>query len=186
MERLIIGLAGKARAGKDSVADILVKHFAFIKMSSVDPLKKSLSILTGYPIEHFNADAMKDVPLEFWGKSGREFTQDMGMFLREKYGDDFLLRRLELAMCNTEKGFKRIALTNCRFDNETEWVRKQGGIVFHVDGKYEGMTTIPNSDHATERGVTRLPGDMVISNSGTLTDLKKEVHIAMIDAGIYP
>ncbi len=186
MDRLIIGLAGKARAGKDEVADILVKHFAFTKMSSVDPVKKAAAILSGYAIEHFNAEQLKEKELEFWGISGRVFTQDIGMFLREKYGEDFLLRRLELAMQNSPKGFSRIVLTNCRFDNETAWVRKQGGFVFHVDGNYPGRKEIPASDHATERGVTRMACDYMIMNDGTLADLKKTVHHAMIDAGFYP
>jgi len=37
---MIIGVAGNAGSGKDTVADHLVKHHGFVKVALADPLKR--------------------------------------------------------------------------------------------------------------------------------------------------
>ena len=45
---MIIGLSGKKRVGKDTVADYLVSKYGFIKYSFADPIKAVAKILFGF------------------------------------------------------------------------------------------------------------------------------------------
>jgi len=57
---MIISIAGKARAGKDTCANLLVKKFGFKKMNLADPLKTICSKSFDLPINVFYDDDLKD------------------------------------------------------------------------------------------------------------------------------
>lgn len=60
---MIIGIAGKKRAGKDTVASILIKDFGFKKVALADPLKKICSKVFQIPMQCFEKDELKDLAL---------------------------------------------------------------------------------------------------------------------------
>ena len=61
-----------------------------------------------------------------------------------------------------------MVVCDVRYDNEAEWVRNLGGLVIHVE-RPDASAVNP---HSSESGVTKLPGDMTIVNTGTLGDLQ--------------
>jgi hypothetical protein len=61
---MIVSFAGKARAGKDTCADVLVKKFGFKKLNLADPLKKICSRSFEIPLNHFYDDNLKDKPFD--------------------------------------------------------------------------------------------------------------------------
>lgn len=61
--RDLIGISGKPRAGKDSIADVLVKHFGYTKLSFADPLKTITSNVFKIPLDEFYGDN-KDEPYD--------------------------------------------------------------------------------------------------------------------------
>lgn len=61
---MIISFAGKARAGKDTCANVLVKKFGFTKMNLADPLKKMCSYAFDIPLNTFYDDNLKDKNFE--------------------------------------------------------------------------------------------------------------------------
>ena len=56
-----------------------------------------------------------------------------------------------------------MVITDVRFENEAQWVRKMGGRIVHVI-RNNAPTVNP---HASEAGVVQLPEDGVIINEGT-------------------
>lgn len=58
----IIGLVGRAGAGKDTVADHLVAKYGFVRIAFADKLKQIVSDLYCVPIEHFHDRELKNVP----------------------------------------------------------------------------------------------------------------------------
>jgi hypothetical protein len=76
----LIGIAGKAGAGKDSTADVLVREFGFVKVALADPMKRACAEWFGWP------DATLWGPSEFraqtWDRLGgltaRKALQTLG------------------------------------------------------------------------------------------------------------
>ena len=62
---ILIGLAGHAGSGKDSVADYLVSRYGFVKSSFSDALYREVAAAFGLPDESLLRDrATKEVPTE--------------------------------------------------------------------------------------------------------------------------
>lgn len=62
MSPMLVGLVGRAGAGKDTVAEVLVARHGFRRMAFADKLKEILSDAFDVPIEHFSDRGMKNVP----------------------------------------------------------------------------------------------------------------------------
>jgi len=57
---LIISISGKARSGKDTISDILVKYYGYRKISWADPMKMILSEALSIDLEDFYSDTKDD------------------------------------------------------------------------------------------------------------------------------
>ena len=69
---------------------------------------------------------------------------------------------------------RTLIITDTRFDNEADFIRRAGGTVWHIDRASAPAVRA----HVSEQGVARLPGDRVIDNNGTLDDLRRAVRAA--------
>jgi hypothetical protein len=67
--------------------------------------------------------------------------------------------------------FPGLVFTDCRFNNEADWVRSEGGSVIHV----ERVNVAPVGSHKSEEGVRRANLDRLLINDGTIEDLKQDV-----------
>lgn len=74
---MIIGLCGKKRVGKDTVADYLVNKYDFVKYSFGQPIKEVAKIMFDFSDEQLNGDLKEVVDIR-WGISPRQFFQDFG------------------------------------------------------------------------------------------------------------
>jgi hypothetical protein len=74
----IIGLAAKARSGKDTAAAILLAHPEVVAFALADPLKAGCKALFGLTDSQAWDDTAKEKQLDAWGMSPREFFQHVG------------------------------------------------------------------------------------------------------------
>lgn len=74
----ILGLAAKARSGKDTAASILLKHPQVAAYALADPLKAGCQALFALTPEQTWDDTAKEKTLTAWGMSPREFYQLVG------------------------------------------------------------------------------------------------------------
>ncbi|WP_309675892.1 deoxynucleotide monophosphate kinase [Pseudomonas sp.] len=74
----IIGLAAKARSGKDTAAAILLAHPEVAAFALADPLKAGCKALFGLTDSQAWNDTAKEKQLDAWGMSPREFFQTVG------------------------------------------------------------------------------------------------------------
>jgi hypothetical protein len=173
----LLGLAAKARCGKDTVADYLVENFNFRKYAFADPLKEAASKMFGVPIWWFYNAEKKEQVIEEWGYSPRQMAQLLGTEGgRKLFREDIWLKRAEVELnLNTNIDWDGMVITDLRFENEADFIRSHGGIVIHI--LREGAPEV--SDHESEKGILVREKDIVIENDGTIHDLYRKVICLM-------
>lgn len=167
--RRIIGIAGRAGAGKNTVAEMIPAGFV---IGFADPLYAGLAAMLDVP-EHMLRDrANKEKPLVWLGKSSRELMQTLGTeWGRGMVAQDLWLRLAEQRIAPFAG---TIVFSDVRFDNEAEWIRNQGGEVWLVERDQETHHT-----HSSEAGISPHLIDRVIDNRGTLEQTRMLVELAL-------
>lgn len=126
----VIGLVGRARAGKDSAGSYL-KGYGYTPRSFAEPLKQAARAvfdLTSQEVHGLGYD--REAPHPFWGMSVREMLQRLGTeSVRNVFGPDHWVRLMEKRL-DPAKG--PYVITDVRFPNEVEMVKRMGGEVWGV------------------------------------------------------
>lgn len=177
---MLYAVCGNKRHGKDSVADVLVKHHQFRKDSFARPMKEACSIIFGWSLEimeKYKEDVDPSLgisPRQALMLLGTEFGQHM---LCEKYpefkattGRKLWAKRV-LAPYRSTDPSDRLVISDLRFPHEAEVVREKGGKVIRVIRPQWPVDLA----HESESAVDSVPYDYLISNSGSLVDLEMKV-----------
>lgn len=168
----LIGITGKARSGKDTIAKHLFHQHAFTRIAFGDPVKLTAQQAFGLSEAQTWDDEYKEVVIPYWGMSPREIFQKVGTdAMRNTFGANVWIKRWSLSYLLL-KDTDHIVVPDVRFDNEAELIRNLGGIIVDVQ-RGTGLTG-STGDHASEKGLSSLP-DYVINNSGTLDELYAQV-----------
>lgn len=193
----VIGIGGRLRAGKDTVADFLVSNFGYTKIGMSDPLLNAL--LTLDPLVPINARpnahgglygevvGVKKLVAEVGYTKAkenpwvRELLQRLGTEVGRKMISESVwtdMARREIERVIGDGG--RIVVTGIRFENEVEMIRTfGGGILLWVErNKAREEATDYQSAHASESIDSGL-FDVGITNDGTLDELFLQVSDAI-------
>ena len=177
---MIIGITGRAGAGKDTVADILKRTYPVATWAFAFPIKRMLNTILDVSIDAWKDREWKEAVLPSIGYSPRKLAQTLGTeWGREALDENFWVR---IAMAEAEN-FRfdyptwDLAITDCRFENEADAIRARGGVIWHVVRPGDADAT--KSEHSSEAGVKiRLEFDMVIVNNAGLPELEQAVFKA--------
>lgn len=91
--RTIIGLAALARSGKDTVAEMLLRHESVAAFALADPLKAGCQALFGLSTEEAWSDSIKEEIIDLWSLSPRLMFQMVGTeWMRNHNPDHWLMR----------------------------------------------------------------------------------------------
>jgi hypothetical protein len=163
----IIGIAGRARAGKSTAAELLLRMGAGKYLYSfADPLRAMLKAGLGIDLDNPYWAMRKEDPMpEFGGHSPRALLQSLGTEWGRQMVDANLW--LTLAAKALRQRGPGMIVADVRFANEAAWVRGMGGIVLHIE-RGNAPAVRP---HASEAGVRQLPGDLRIFNESSLDSL---------------
>lgn len=187
----LIGITGKAGAGKDTIADYLVKHFGYTRYGLADPLKKLLMKRFGINEAYINNRTTKEAahPAFGYGElidgvpryySLREWMQWLGTEAsRELHGEDCWINIMERewhainATNETTFGeLQRMVIPDLRYDNEADRIRKLGGTIIAV--VRPGVA--PVATHKSEDGVnSRLIDQTIINDSDINTLIRRAI-----------
>jgi len=178
---LIIGICGKKRSGKDTVADILVKEYGFTKYAFADPIKEICRTAFLWDSERINGPE-KEVIDPQWGLSPREAMQRIGTELFQvelgEYLPDFkdtngrLLwaRRFKYWYENINDN-QNVVVSDVRFKHEHT-------ILIDLDALFLKISR-PNfviDPHSSESNIDSLSYDYKIDNDKDLGDLVIKTH----------
>jgi hypothetical protein len=124
---MIIGLAGKAQVGKDTVADYLVENFRFEKFAFATALKQFCLNLYCLSSSQLNTPEGKSTLDKHYGKTPRELLQKTGEALRGVY-PNIWVDQIERKIYNHH----RVVISDVRYKNEAEFVKNNKGILIRL------------------------------------------------------
>ena len=203
----IIGLSGPAGSGKDTVADLLVEHAGFKKLSFADTLRAELSDAFAIDLEFLTRRETKEHPISclalsrclddaFVGfmmrlyertgqrldldapNSPRHAMQQWGDYRRTQDPEYFVAKtRALVSYLLRERLASRVVVTDCRFANEVEMARRSFGGQLWQICR-DGVAAAPGS-HVSETTGAEFRADVVLNNSHTVGHLQERVLEAL-------
>lgn len=168
----LIGITGKARSGKDTIARMLFAQHAFTRIAFADPLKLAAQQMFGLSKEQTWGDYKKEEVIPYWGMSPRQMFQLLGNeAVKPVFGADIWIKRWSMSYA-IFRDTDDIIVPDVRFDHEAAHIRSLGGVIVEV---LRGPGLVGSTgDHVSERGLSTLP-EYTIDNNGTLEDLRVKV-----------
>lgn len=167
---MIIGLLGRARSGKDTVANYIGQCYPEYEICRIaQPIKDSLRVLYGWSDKHIEG-FLKEVTDPVIHKSPREAMIELGERVKSESGQDFFINML------LRKHRGDIIIPDVRFQNEVDRIRESGGIIIKIERP--GCSSLPN-----ENGIDQIRADISIWNSKTLEDLNTRLSRIVIQLG---
>lgn len=170
MNRVLIGIHGKPRAGKDTLAKHLREKYNLVQYGPSFPVKRATAAMFNVPEENFWKDETKEQLDPFWGITYREMAQKVGKeSSRDVFGEDFWMRHVEKTWESPLLGYNGMLLADIRYENEVRWVKSRGGIVIFVTR--DNRDYAANESHPAEHGLPLELADVVIPNNRTIQEL---------------
>ena len=190
---IVIGLTGRARSGKDTVADYLVEKHGFKKLSFAGPLKQVALAADPYlgmdvrhpghlirlseALEYLTEDQVKALYPEY-----RRFLQKLGTEGVRAIDPAFWIkaatRRIDGAHSSA-----RFVFTDTRFMNECQaiWrdMRRHDSVneVWHVNRP--SLPPLESDAHPSEREAGNFGEDRVLNNTADIEKLTYEAYEAL-------
>jgi hypothetical protein len=177
----LVAITGKARHGKDTLAEALVKE-GFKRVPFAGALKEVTALIANEPVHLYYDDETKEAYCEALGMTRRQALQKLGTEgIRSVFGANVWVNRVLRQWAAT--GRDPIVISDCRFDNEADLVRQAGGIVIRVVRPDHDGLQGEAAMHSSERGVSEHLIDVEVTNSGSIEDLHHEARKILVSGG---
>lgn len=202
----LVGIAGRAGAGKDTAADVLVKEFGFVKVALADPIKRLVRSLWDWPEEAlWGPSEFRNVPdPRYGGLTPRKALQHIGTEIGRELDPrlwirmalettEALLEEPELLDYDRTTGLfwhpedapppvtKGVVWPDVRFPNEVEAIRAAGGRIWKIERSFDSISANEAfRQHVSEAHVDGIEADSVIDNTSTLEEFHRQINIAAI------
>lgn len=153
----------QAGSGKDVARAVLVSEFGYAGLSFAEPvylIAEHIQELLGLPKE-----------------KNRALLQFLGEGLRTVLGQDiwvdYTMRRIHDLAANG----RRICISDLRYRNEAEALRKAGFILAQVYRPDRSLLTHEASIHRSETDLLGYRFDTVIGNTGTIEEFRAKIRL---------
>lgn len=167
----IIGIAGHARSGKDTIAKLIKQEHHCMTYAFAEPLKAMLKAI-GLEEHELNGWKKDEINNDFQA-TPRHMMQTLGT----EWGRDTINANMwviaaakRLKHLNQAQPDATILITDVRFPNEADFVREHGFLI-HVE---RPVKRISGSTHRSENRLSVKDTDHIIINDGSLEDLREE------------
>lgn len=166
---MIVGIAGAAGSGKNTVGDIF-RGYGYVDRSFAEPIKEMLCTLLGVPMTKWDDRKWRErvVP----GMGGTVTPRILAQTLGTEWGRDVIYSNIWVNIAlnripiNTD-----VIFTDVRFINEAEAITARGGVMLKVVRHIDS----PIPEHSSEHGLDGWNGAYIIENFGSLEELKDQV-----------
>jgi hypothetical protein len=183
---VLIAFSGFQNSGKDTAASVLIEEFGYTKIAFADALREMALKIDPYIV--FDAEfggtlslRLSQLVTQFgWDKIKREIPevrrllQVMGTeAVRELFGENTWINVLWSRYPDLFDPRTRYVLTDCRFKNEADFVKMSRGTIYWIDRPGN-----ESDGHASESTVVRDMAHAIVTNDGSVEDLKNFVRSA--------
>lgn len=168
--KTLIGIVGRKRSGKDTVAGFIRDMSPDARiLSFAGPLKQACK--HAYHLTDEQLEGTKDSIDPRWGVTPRDMMKHLGVnYFREQDPEQWT-KNMGFRM----DGLESVVISDVRFPNEAAFVREKGGVLIHVSRDVESNC----DDHVSERMTDEISCQHFIRNDGSLDDLRAEVKMVL-------
>lgn len=189
-----IALCGFTGCGKSTIANILVTQYGYTELSFASALKDVLSCIFGWDRQKLEGLTPEDRQWremedprwsEMLGRciTPRNMLTEIGKgVMRDHFHEEIWVKIVESKLQN----YDRIVITDCRFPNEFEMVRRNGFKVvkIHRGDLPSWCSDYQNGEepqeslqiHDSNKLWLREPSDFIISNNSSIEDLQGAIE----------
>lgn len=180
---MLIGLLGKKRTGKDTIADYLCKNYNFKKLSFAKPLKDVCKILFNFNDEQLYGDKKEEIDTN-WGTTPRIIMQYLGtdIFRNDinkilpNIGNNFWIKCIRTqyqSLLKTDPLIK-VVISDVRFQNELDMIHELDGCVIKIER--QNSKNYFEDLHESEKDIDKIKNyDFLIKNDSTFENLYLQV-----------
>jgi len=164
----IIGLLGRSRAGKDTIAEYICSQYPYYQIVRLSyPLKKAVCCMYDFTMDQVESSSKETIDLR-WNKTPRETIQSLTQYMMSYMGHDFFTKKLFQAYENG-KYSNHIIIPDIRYPHDIVEIEKRGGIVIKVER--------PNNpvNHEFEKHIDNLQGTFTVINDKGIDDLHEKI-----------
>lgn len=177
---MIIGICGKKRSGKDTIADILVNNYNFIKYAYADPIKDIIKIIFKWDDKRIEDKETID---PYWGISPRQALQNIGTELfqfelgkqvplfNDTIGRNIWVKVFESWYSRLPKN-TNVVVSDVRFQHELNGLLAMNAVIVKVERPNYKM----EDSHSSETSLNNIQNyDYLITNDKTKTYLENQI-----------
>lgn len=174
---MLVAITGKAGAGKDTAAEALIRGLGFSPTAFAEPLKESCMFKFGLSHDDVFTQEGKKRFVPEWNKTVGEILQKEGTEATKSFwGPDFWVRRWDMTRKSfIEAGQPDLVITDCRFDEEAEFIIALGGIVIRITRADAPALEGRDPNHASERGIKESLIYASLENDGSIAELRSKL-----------
>jgi hypothetical protein len=187
---MLVAMSGLKGSGKDTAAYILVKEYGFTRIAFADAVREMALTIDpyvktrvgnwfhlSYLVKMYGWDQIKRSIPEV-----RRLLQTIGTEAgRMLLGDNVWIDLLDKRYPDISSDNSRYVITDCRFDNEVEFVRSKAGALLWIS-----RPGIKSDGHASESTHIKELASAIIMNDGDIYDLYESIRLDMYVRGIDP
>lgn len=189
---MIIAFSGFKGSGKDTAAKVLVAEYGFTKIAFADAVRTMA--LTINPLITIRAVPgaiwrLSDVIDRFgWDIAKNEYPEVRRLLqvigteaVRNILGNNVWIDTLAKQFPDIADEDTRYVITDCRFDNEVEFVRDHGGLLVWVE-----RPGTASDGHASESPHIKSLATTILHNDETVEELHEDIRFMLFMRGIEP
>lgn len=178
---MIIGLLGRSRVGKDTVAMCIVAtlgtdNTCITRLSQ--PLKDATQSLYSFTKEQVE-DGKKEEVDPRYGVTPRVCIQGLCDYMMTSHGVDFFSKQLFAKYDSAHFGNKHVIIPDIRYEHDIGEIQKRGGIVIKIE---RSCAQIPR--HSWEDHIDGLKADHYIVNDTDVASLSNKVNQILCRNGL--
>jgi len=187
---MLIAFSGLKGSGKDTAAKVLISEYGFTKVAFADAVRELALIIDPWiPTHYYGMIRLSELIADAgwdWAKRNISEVRKLLQVIGTEAGRNFFHEDVWIEILNKQfPGLSwddtRYVITDCRFENEVEFVHEKHGSICWID-----RPEVTSDGHASESVAIRDKVDYILNNNSSIAQLEEDVRLLLFMKGIDP